>query len=285
MKAPAAVKIVADVLAYRLRKLEMANLAGAISISVSLHLAWTDVAVRALFAIGLNVLVYLNNDYLDVDIDLASADKDNAKTRYLAEHRGAALFAQLAIASLLGAIAWAYDPGLFVPLVAGGGICWLYSAYLKRLPFLDVLVMVVWGLTMPLTGVPLGSALGWGMAVLLGLFAGVFESIQVMRDANEDAVVEGVRTTGVVLGQRRTLALARGLMLLCCLYTAAVMHPLAALLLAGAFLVPFTPERIERYWTRVKLVYGAAWLFVCAWVYLHGQSDGLLWILQAGSGG
>jgi 4-hydroxybenzoate polyprenyltransferase len=285
LKAPAAVKIVADVLAYRLRKLEMANLAGGISISVSLHLPWTDVAARALFAVGLNVLVYLNNDYIDVDIDLASADKDNEKTRFLAEHRGAALFAQLAVAGLLGATAWAYEPGLFVPLVAGGGICWVYSAYLKRLPFLDLLAIMIWGLTMPLSGVPLSSALGWGMAVQLGLFAGVFEAIQVIRDANEDAVVEGVRTTGVVLGQRRTLALARGLMLLCCLYTAAVMHPLAALVLAGAFLVPFTPERIERYWTRVKLVYGAAWLFVCAWVYFHGKSAGLLWILEAGGGG
>lgn len=272
-------------LAYRLRNLEMANLAGAISISVSLHLPWADVAARALFAVGLNVLVYLNNDYLDVDIDLASADKDNEKTRFLADHLGAALFAQLAVAGLLGAMAWAYDPGLFVPLVAGGGICWIYSAYLKRLPVLDMLAIMIWGLTMPLTGVPLDSALGWAMALQLGLFAGVFESIQVIRDADEDAGVEGVRTTGVVLGQRRTLALARGLMLLCCVYTAAVIHPLAALVLAGAFLVPFTPEHIERYWTRVKIVYGIAWLFVCAWVYLQGKSAGLLWILEAGSGG
>jgi 4-hydroxybenzoate polyprenyltransferase len=285
LKAPAAVKIVADVLAYRLRNLEMANLAGAISISVSLHLPWTDVAARALFAVGLNVLVYLNNDYMDVDLDLASADKDIEKTRFLADHRGAALFAQLAVAGLLGAMAWAYEPGLFVPLVAGGGICWIYSAVLKRLPFLDMLAIMIWGLTMPLTGVPLDSALGWAMAVQLGLFAGVFESIQVIRDADEDAGVEGVRTTGVVLGQRRTLALARGLMLLCCVYTAAVMHPLAAVILAGAFLVPFTPEHIERYWTRVKLVYGVSWLLVCAWVYFVGKSAGLLWILEAGSGG
>src|SRR5690606_34715330 len=135
LKAPAAVKIVADVLAYRLGNLEMANLAGAVSISVSLHLSWTDVAVRALFAPALNVLVYLNNDYIDIDLDLASAEKDGAKTRFLAEHQGAALFAQLAIAGLLAAIAWAYDPGLFVPLVAGGGVCWLYSAYLKRVPY------------------------------------------------------------------------------------------------------------------------------------------------------
>jgi 4-hydroxybenzoate polyprenyltransferase len=285
LKAPAAVKIVADVLAYRLRNLEMANLAGAISISVSLHLPWTDVAARALFAVGLNVLVYLNNDYMDVDLDLASADKDIEKTRFLADHRGAALFAQLAVAGLLGAMAWAYEPGLFVPLVAGGGICWIYSAVLKRLPFLDMLAIMIWGLTMPLTGVPLDSALGWAMAVQLGLFAGVFESIQVIRDADEDAGVEGVRTTGVVLGQRRTLALARGLMLLCCVYTAAVMHPLASVILAGAVLVPVTPEHIERSWTRVKLVYGVSWLLVCAWVYFVGKSAGLLWILEAGSGG
>ena len=57
------------------------------------------------------------------------------------------------------------------------------------------------------------SALGVCMALQLGLFSGVFETIQVMRDADEDAA-GGVRTTAVVLGKARTLRLARGLMAL-----------------------------------------------------------------------
>ena len=82
------------------------------------------------------------------------------------------------------AIAVAWDRGLLVPLVLGGGTCVLYSSLLKRRPFLDVIAMIVWGTAMPLCGTPLGDRLGWAMALQLGLFAGVFECLQVLRDGN-----------------------------------------------------------------------------------------------------
>jgi 4-hydroxybenzoate polyprenyltransferase len=104
-----------------------------------------------------------------------------------------------------------------------------------------------------------------------------------MRDAEEDAA-EGVRTTGVALGKERTLTLARIIMAGVSLYAALVMHPVAALVSAGAFLVPFVPDRVEQYWTRVKLVYGITWLFICALVFFTGQSSGLLWSIDAAGG-
>jgi 4-hydroxybenzoate polyprenyltransferase len=272
-------KIVAGVVAYRLRKLEMANLAAAGSIAVSLHLHWLDIAIRTLFAFLLNVLVYLNNDYIDIAVDLQSADKDTDKARYLATHKSAALWAQLALVGLLVLLSAVYDAGLLVPLFAGGGVCWWYSWQLKRCPYLDILAMMVWGITMPLCGSPVMSLLGWSLALQLGLFSGVFESIQVMRDADEDAK-EGVRTTGVVLGKARTLLLARVIMVGCTVYAALVLQPLAALISAAALVVPFSPNRVERYWTHVKLVYGITWLFICAWVFFKGESSGLLWSIN-----
>lgn len=269
-------KIVYDVVAYRLRKLEMANLAGATSIAIALYLPIPDIAVRTLYAFVLNVLVYLNNDYRDVDIDLQSADKDNAKTRFLAEHKRAALVSQWVLVALLTAAALVYDRGLFVPLIGGGGTCIWYSVQLKRRPFVDILAMAVWGVTMPLCGSPATSMLGWAMALQLGMVSGVFETIQVMRDAEEDAA-EGVRTTGVVLGQARTLLLARVLMAATTAYAALVIHPAIAAVSACALLVPFTKEDIARYWTRVKMVYGVTWLCVCAWVFFREQTAGLLW--------
>jgi 4-hydroxybenzoate polyprenyltransferase len=270
-------KIVADVVGYRVRKLEMGNLPAATSIALALYLPITDIVLRTLFAFVLNVLVYLNNDYVDVDIDLASADKDNEKTRFLAAHKRAALVAQWVLVGLLTAAALVYDRGLFVALIGGGGICVWYSAYLKRRPGVDILAMAIWGVTMPLCGSPAQSALGWGMALQLGLVSGVFETIQVMRDADEDAEEEGVRTTGVVLGQARTLILARVLMVVTTAYAALVMHPAIAVLSAFALAVPFTKDDIERYWTRVKLVYGFTWLAICALVFLEGRTAGLLW--------
>jgi 4-hydroxybenzoate polyprenyltransferase len=268
-------KIVIGVVAYRLRKLEMANLAAAVAIAVALGLAPLDVAYRTLFAFLLNVLVYLNNDYLDVGMDLNSSGKDTEKTRYLAEHLRAALVAQVVLSAVLVAFALAYDPGLLIALIIGGGICIVYSAYFKRMPYMDILAMMVWGLGMPLCGVPWRSALGWLMAIQLGWFSGVFESIQVMRDADEDAL-EGVRTTGVVLGKTNTLLLARALMIVSTAYAALVLHPLAALTSAVALVLPFSPDDIAKYWTRVKLVYGVAWLVICAVIFLQGHSSGLL---------
>jgi 4-hydroxybenzoate polyprenyltransferase len=271
----AGLKIVAGVVAYRIRKLEMANLAAATSIALALRLSFTDVVVRTLFAFVLNALVYLNNDYIDIQIDLNSADKDAAKSQYLAAHKGAALFAQWSLVALLVSAALVYDRGLLIPLIAGGGICFWYSAQLKRRPYLDIGAMIIWGITMPLCGTPISHPVGLWMAVQLGLFSGVFETIQVMRDADEDAE-EGVRTTGVVLGKRRTRSLARAQMVACSVYAALFMQPWAAALSLLALLVPFSERSIEQYWTRVKLVYGGSWLVLCAWVFWTGQRGGWL---------
>ena len=271
----AALRIVASVVAYRIRKLEMANLAGAGSIAVALHLPILDVAFRTLFAFILNALVYLNNDYIDIQIDLNSADKDAEKSRYLADNRTAALYAQWILVAVLAVAALLYDTGLFVPLIAGGGICWWYSAVLKHRPFWDIVAMIIWGATMPLCGTPVTHPVGLWMALQLGLFSGVFETIQVIRDADEDAE-EGVRTTGVVLGKARSLWLARSLMVASSLYCALFMQPWAAVITVLALVLPFTPDNIERYWTRVKLTYGFAWLAICAWVFFQGHRAGLL---------
>jgi 4-hydroxybenzoate polyprenyltransferase len=276
----AAVKIVVDVLIFRLRKLEMANLAATTSIAFTLGLPVFDVAWRILFALVLNVLVYLNNDYIDVAVDLQAGNKDAEKSRFLHANMRAALLAQVALLALLAAAAFLFDHGLLVPLIAGGGVCLWYSAQLKRTPIADVAAMIVWGVAMPLCGVPLHYMLGLGgaLALQLGLFSGVFECIQVMRDADEDAL-EGVRTTGVVLGQRWTLALTRLLMVASSAYALLVLHPIAAAITVVALLLPFLSDRLETYWTRVKLVYGVAWLFLCVASFLTGHSSGLLWTI------
>jgi 4-hydroxybenzoate polyprenyltransferase len=270
-----ALKIVLGVVVYRLRKLEMANLAAAASIAAALHLPLLDIAFRTMFAFFLNALVYLNNDYVDIELDLNSADKDAQKSRYLKDNLRSALWAQWVMLGMLVVAAVVYDIGMLVPLVTGGGICVWYSAVLKRRPYVDILAMMGWGVAMPLCGSPVESVLGWCLALQLGLFSGVFETIQVMRDSDEDAA-EGVRTTSVVLGKERTLWLARGLMVLSSVYALLVLHPIAGAISVVALLLPFRPDRVESYWTRVKLTYGIAWLAICAFVYFAGHGEGLL---------
>jgi 4-hydroxybenzoate polyprenyltransferase len=271
----AAFKIFFDVAYFRLRRLEMANLAGAGAIMLALRMDWFDAGVRLAFGGLLNVLAYLTNDYFDVDQDLASPNKDHAKAAFLKAHMRAALWAQIALAVILAAAGLAWSPGLVVALATGAGICWLYSWKLKHMPYLDVVAMIIWGLTMPLVGFPLDSVLGWCLIGQLGLSSAVFESIQVIRDYDEDAR-SGVRTTAVRLGERGTLVLVRALMVLVSAYATCMTSRFIGPLLLLALCVPLRKGGADRYWNRIRLVLGLGWLAIVGWVFWTGSSDGLL---------
>lgn len=268
-----ALRILFDVAVFRLRRLEMANLAGAISVMVALRLGAADLAVRTGFALLLNLLAYLTNDYCDLDRDLRSG-RAQEKTRFLAEHRRAALWAQWALAALLSAIALLYSPGLLVALVLGAGLCWLYSAKVKRVPFADVLAMAVCGGAMALVAVPLDRELGWLLVVQLGLFSGAFELIQVLRDRQEDAE-SGVVTTAVKLGEARTLLLLRLWMGLSAAFATLTLHRFVGPVLALALLLPYGQSGAKTYWNRVRVVFGLAWLAIIVAMVLSGRGHGL----------
>lgn len=269
----AATKILLDVLAYRLRHLEMANMAAAISVMVALRLPFADVAVRSVFALVLNVLAYLINDVVDVERDLASGRAPD-KTRFLAEHVPAAHGAGALCAAVLAAIALSWSPWLLLPAVLGSGICWAYSAYFKRMPYADVLSMVAWGAAMPLVAVPPDRALGWLLLGQLALFSATFELIQVLRDRDSDAAL-GIETTAVRLGPERTLLATRITVLVASAYAVLALHRWIGAALAVAVLLSGRPAP-ERYWNRVRLVYGVTWLALIAWITWRGAADGVL---------
>lgn len=277
----AALRIVADVADFRLRRLEMANLAGAAAVGVAVGLAPPELAGRLAFGALLNLLVYLNNDFLDVDADLASTTRAPEMTRFLAAHRGSAIGAQLGLLALLVVIALLWIPTLLVPLFAGGGLCWAYSARLKKIAGLDVAAMILWGVAMTLVGAPLESPLAWALVLQLGLFSGVFESIQVLRDRPEDLAV-GVRTTAVVLGEVGTGRLIRIMLLVSAAYGSLLIHPIAGLLPLAALGLPITRASIPAYWTRIRLLLGLTFLAEIAWVSVYGHTSGLWLTISAG---
>jgi 4-hydroxybenzoate polyprenyltransferase len=270
-------KIVYDVAVFRLRRLEMANMFAAVAIMLALRLGWDEVAVRLCFGFLLNLLAYLTNDYCDVDQDLASPNKDQAKARFLKQHMGAALGAQIALVLIMVGIAIWWSRGLLVGLVAGGGICWLYSWKLKRLPYVDVLAMITWGAAMPLIGFPLDTALGWLLVGQLALFSACFESIQVIRDHDED-VASSVRTTAVRLGVPATRVLLRVFMIASAAYASLLIHRWIGLLLLVAPLLPLDARRAGTYWNRQRAIMGLAWLALIGWLWLYGETDG--WLLS-----
>jgi len=263
---PAELAIVLDVARFRLARLEMANLVAAIAIMLALSLPGPELAARVIFGALLNLLVYLNNDWMDLSDDLRAPARDAGKTRFLAAHPRAAVNAQLGLLGLLVGFALVWRGGLWFPLAVGGGVCVLYSAALKRRPFVDVLAMMVWGMAMPAVAVPPGTPVGWLLLGQLALFSGVFETIQVLRDRDTDAR-RGVRTTAVVLGRERTELLARGMMVLGAAYAGTCFHPLLAALPLVAAALPIPARDVQRYWNRVRMLLGPTLLLECALVY------------------
>ena len=89
-----AFRIIADVAAYRLRRLEMANLVAVVALMLALRLPLPEILLRTAFSALLNLFAYLNNDFCDIERDLSVRDRDAEKTRFLAAHRTAALAVQ-----------------------------------------------------------------------------------------------------------------------------------------------------------------------------------------------
>ncbi len=271
----AALKILADVAIYRIRKREMANLAAAFTIMAAVGLTWDEMGMRLGFGILLNLLAYLTNDYFDVDADLASPGKDQAKARFLKGHMRAALFLQAFLAVLLAVVGAASSPGLVVALVAGAGTCFVYSWKLKHVPVVDVFTMLAWGVFMPLVGFPLDSLLGWIMVAQLGLFSACFETIQVIRDHDED-VKSGTRTTAVLLGIGRAMVLEKVLMVASAAYAVLLLNRWVGLALLVAPFIPMRRDGVEAHWNQVRLVQGLAWLAMVGWIAWDGSSMGLV---------
>lgn len=272
-----------DVLVFRLRKLEMANMVAAVAIMLALKLPFAEMAVRTTCALLLNVLAYLTNDYFDVHRD-HEAGREPEKTRFLREHLREAVFAQVGLAALVGVIAVAFDLELLVPLVLGAGICAIYSAKLKLVPFVDVVSMIAWGAAMTLVAFPLERTLGWVLIGQLGLFSAVFESIQVARDYEEDKA-QGILTTAVRLGRERSLWLARIFVVASAGYAACLLHVWAGALMLVAALLPVKRGAESTFWTQVRLVLGVAWLGVLGFVWWFGRTDGMFLELSAAAVG
>ena len=255
-------RIAADVAIYRLRKREAGNLVTSLTLAVALGLTPGDLASRAGFGALLNLFVYLVNDCFDVGIDLRAPGRDNARTRFLAEHLTAAWGTVVAMALLLVAWGGLHSTGLLLTALINIVVIVVYSRVLKHRPILDLVAMAAWGLSMAMVGFPLHSAVGWRYAGLLGLLCMVTEAVQVLRDEPSDRAAH-VRTTAVVCGPRATAVIARGLLVVAAVYAAVLLHPIGAALALGAF-VPFDPDRANASWDRLRALFGLTWLALLA---------------------
>ena len=282
----AALRILWQSFAYRVRMREANNLAVTISMMVAFALPWLDLTFRTIFALLLNVYVYLINDYCDIKLDLASERRDRAKVLFMAEHRGSARGALIGLGLVLlamallhtwllhaprGLLAHEPTPGGFTrwtlptAFVANTVLITAYSGWLKRVPGLDVVLMAMAGGTMTIVGLP-GRPLGWLLIGLLCLLSAGYQAIQVIRDEPADRA-HGVRTTAVLLGARRAAWVFRGVMLGAAAHGFFVIGSPVALGLLLALPLPLSPERAARTWDMVRIIGGLVWLALLAQIF------------------
>jgi 4-hydroxybenzoate polyprenyltransferase len=246
----------------------MNNLPVAISMMIALSMPWGDLLFRSAFALVLNVYVYLMNDYFDIAVDLASDQKDQPKVAFMAKHKGATLGAIAGLGVLLAAAALIHGSlVLTLCLLANTIIIGTYSAWLKRLPIVDILMMVLWGGAMQLVAVPdANQALAWKLIGLVSLLCACYEPIQVIRDEPDDRK-HGLVTTAVLLGTRATAWIYRVLVLVTTAYGVLLLESPVCWGFALAALLPLEPSTARRSWDLARVIFGLAWLGILATIY------------------
>jgi 4-hydroxybenzoate polyprenyltransferase len=251
--------VLADVVAYRLRKREGGNLFTSITLALALATPIGDVAYRLVFGVVLNVFIYLLNDCIDVRIDLIASGRDVERTGWLHEHIREAWAMVVFLGASLAVIGAAHSVGLLVTFVANAALIAVYSRWLKRLPVVDILAMAGWGLTMATVGFPLDSLAGWHFAGLLAILCAVTEVVQVVRDRSSDRRA-GLRTTAVVLGIGPTVWIGRGLILMAAVYTFLMLNKIVAVVLLSALIIPLGESNAVQAWDRFRMIFGLVWL-------------------------
>ncbi len=271
----AALRVVLDTAAYRLKQREAGNLVTSLTLALALSLPVRDLAVRFTFGVVLNLFVYLVNDLLDVHVDLRAPGREQARVQFLAEHlrEGWAAVAVLTLAA--AALAAWHSAGLVASLAATAVIIPVYTRFLKRVPLADLGAMTAWGFSMALVGAPLDSPAGLRFAGLLAILCTITEAVQVLRDHDSDHAA-GVRTTAVALGPRATAWVARALVVGAAAYASLCLsRHLGALFLLG-LLVPLSAARAAKSWDAFRLVFGVSWLALLAHYHRLGRLDGWL---------
>lgn len=271
----AALRIVADTARYRLEKREMGNLVTSMTLALALRLAPGDLAYRFGFGALLNVWVYLVNDCFDVELDLRAGDRVRERTRFLAAHRRVGVATSIALGAVLLALGFLHDTGLALSFAFTALVIVAYSGWLKRRPIVDLASMAAWGFSMAMVGFPLDSPAGPRFAILLALLCAVTEALQVIRDERSDAA-SGIRTTAVVLGPAATALVARALVLASAAYAVLFLHRFIGAALLVALPVSLRPERVDRSWDLLRVVFGLTWLALLGAWYATGRLSPLL---------
>jgi 4-hydroxybenzoate polyprenyltransferase len=142
----------------------------------------------------------------------------------------------------------------------------IYTDFFKNKAFWDVIFIGLWGLALSWVAIPDFSWQGIKLIVLLFMFGCSFETVQTLKDYEEDKKF-GLTTTPIVLGVPKTFLILRILYVTSALYAIFVLKELAGIFI----LIPLffsTSQNMSSYWTKLKIVCGLVWLVIMIRLYL-----------------
>jgi 4-hydroxybenzoate polyprenyltransferase len=213
----------------------------------------------------LNLLGYFINDFIDVDVDLASENKDHAKALFIKQNKRTA-FALIACMSAALII-----PTLFYSKSVCFGVIMLllivtiYTEHFKNKAYWDVVFIGLWGFALSWLAIPDFSWHGIQLILLLFIFGCCFEGVQTVKDYEDDKKY-GLTTTPIVIGIPRTFLLLRILYVFSGIYSILILQELAGILL----IIPVffsSRQNMSNYWLKLKITCGIVWIIIMVRLY------------------
>ena len=253
-------RLLSDAIMDRLRRKEANSLITNFMLLLAFHFGALHIAVRMAVTFVLNVLVYFINDFIDVDIDLANEEKDHVKALYIKGHKRTAFALIVCVTAALLILTLLYSKSVCLGVIPALLIIFLYTDYFKNMAYFDIIGCFVWGVSMAWPAIPDFSLQGLKLILLLGIFTASFEVVQSIKDYDSDKKYD-LRTTPIVIGIPKAFLLVRALYVLATAYTMFVLGEVQGILL----LVPLlfrTDQRIDVYWTKLRVVYGIVWITI-----------------------
>jgi 4-hydroxybenzoate polyprenyltransferase len=181
-------RLLRDTAKDRLMRLEANTIAGNFLLLIAFHFSVFDFIVRMAVTLYINLLGYFINDYIDVEVDLASEQKDKAKALYIKNHKKAALGLIVWMSAILLTVTLLYSKSVCFGVIMLLLIVTIYTDYYKNRPYWDVIFIGLWGFALSWIAIPDFSWEGIRYIVLLFLFGCAFETVQTLKDYEEDKI-------------------------------------------------------------------------------------------------
>jgi 4-hydroxybenzoate polyprenyltransferase len=251
-------KLLSDAIIDRLRRMEANALITNFMLLVAFRFGILHVIIRMAVTFVLTVLVYFINDFIDVDIDLASENKNHSKSLYLRQHRRTAFSLIVCMSAGLIMLTMFYSRSVCFGVILALSIIFLYTDYLKNMAYFDVLGCLIWGISMAWPAIPDFSWQGVKLILLIGIFTATFEVVQCVKDYEFDKKYN-LKTTPIVIGIPNSFLLVRVLCVASTLYTVFVLRQIQGVIVLLPILFS-TQQKMETYWMKLRIVFGLVWI-------------------------